>query len=244
MRTKSVVGDGISPERDVFSASELRIGERPVCDPAGWCVFSELSKLLNQEYALSAPCFWRGFGSPHARLRWTQVRRCDSRLRGKTPVCCTQVIRLASADAFAVAGGRCTGRAHRYKAKQGRRGKTALECRAYSHNSTFLGRRPDEKRIYFVTMAARCGNSSSITLLTDCGRVTADPEVIPKCLQSRISVCSPAGGPRRSNYRYPVFRELQIQALIAELLRTGFFDSGPDELPTRQKCPAGAGHDL
>jgi hypothetical protein len=33
---------------------------------------------------------------------------------------------LASTDAFQVVGGRCTGRAHRCKAKQGRRGKTAL----------------------------------------------------------------------------------------------------------------------
>jgi hypothetical protein len=39
-----------------------------------------------------------------------------------------EFITLASADAFPVVGGRCTGRAHRCKAKQGRRGKTALRC--------------------------------------------------------------------------------------------------------------------
>ena len=35
---------------------------------------------------------------------------------------------LKSADAFSVVGGRCTGRARRCKARQGRRGKTALTC--------------------------------------------------------------------------------------------------------------------
>ena len=39
-----------------------------------------------------------------------------------------RVIILKSADAFPVVGGRCTGRAHRCKARQGRRGKTALTC--------------------------------------------------------------------------------------------------------------------
>ena len=41
-------------------------------------------------------------------------------------VCYTQVIMPARADAFPVGSGRCTGRAHRCKAKQGRRGETAL----------------------------------------------------------------------------------------------------------------------
>jgi hypothetical protein len=62
---------------------------------------------------------------------------------------------LASADAFPVVGGRCTGRAHRCKAKQGRRGKTALTLGSYSHISTVLERRREGKKIYLVTMAAR-----------------------------------------------------------------------------------------
>jgi hypothetical protein len=55
-------------KRDDPSAYEARIGKRPVCHPApvssgvGWpragggVVFPKLSKLLNQEDALSAPC--------------------------------------------------------------------------------------------------------------------------------------------------------------------------------------------
>ena len=53
-------------KRDDTFADALRIGERPVCHPAsvpsglgvvtGDVVFSKLSKLLNQEDALSAPC--------------------------------------------------------------------------------------------------------------------------------------------------------------------------------------------
>ena len=39
-----------------------------------------------------------------------------------------RVIILTSADAFPVVGGRCTDRARRCKARQGRRGKTALMC--------------------------------------------------------------------------------------------------------------------
>ena len=60
----------VSPvKRDGISAYALRIGERPVYRPAsvssgldglgpvsGGVVFSKLSKLLNQEDALSAPC--------------------------------------------------------------------------------------------------------------------------------------------------------------------------------------------
>jgi hypothetical protein len=210
-------------------------------------VFSELSKLLNQEDALSAPCFWRGFGSPHARLRGTQeccggvIRVFEVKLRFATPKSsgwqALMLSRWLAADARAEGTDARPSRAVVTRRSRGVK-LTPIIVR-------FLdGVQSDEKRIYFVTMAVRCGNSSSITLLTDCGRVTADPEVIPKCLQSRISACSPAGGPRRSKLPGPVSRELQIQALIAELLRTGFSDSGPDELPTRQKCPAGAGHDL
>jgi hypothetical protein len=73
-------------------------------------VFSKLSKLLNQEDALSAPCL------QHFRNDCGAIRS-----RGV-------VITLASADDFPAVGGRCTGRARRCKARQGRRGKTALRC--------------------------------------------------------------------------------------------------------------------
>jgi hypothetical protein len=49
------------PGRDDIFVYVLRIGERPVCHPESGpvtrgVVFSKLSKLLNQEDALSAPC--------------------------------------------------------------------------------------------------------------------------------------------------------------------------------------------
>ena len=64
------------------------------------------------------------FRSPQARprgarvLRTGVIRQFDITLRLATPD-----IRLTSADAFAVVGGGCTGRADGCKAKQSRRGK-------------------------------------------------------------------------------------------------------------------------
>ena len=98
---------------------------------SGQCavVFSELSKLLNQEYALGAPCLHSDFCSPQARPRGAQV--CCGQARSVafdvTLTFATPDIRLASADAFAVVGGGCTGRAHGCKAKQGRRGKDGAD---------------------------------------------------------------------------------------------------------------------
>ena len=43
-------------------------------------------------------------------------------------VCDHRVVLPTGADAFPAVGGRCTGRESRCKAKQGRRGKTALTC--------------------------------------------------------------------------------------------------------------------
>jgi hypothetical protein len=55
-------------------------------------------------------------------LRIDVIRYFDVTLRLATPD-----IRLASADAFAVVGGGCTGRAHGCKAKQGRHGKDGAD---------------------------------------------------------------------------------------------------------------------
>ena len=93
-------------------------------------VFSKLSKLLNQENALGAPCCLLGdFCSPQApptgvagMLRTDVIRRFCCHIT----VCYTQVITPTSADTFPVVGDICTGGARRCKAKQGRRGKTAL----------------------------------------------------------------------------------------------------------------------
>jgi hypothetical protein len=44
----------------------------------------------------------------------------------------------------------------RCKAKQGRRGKTALTCGSWSYSSTVLGSRPELEKIYLVTISATC----------------------------------------------------------------------------------------
>ena len=81
-----------------------------------------MSKLLNQEDALDAPCLDTVILALRRRalagagvLRTGVIRYFDITLRLATPD-----IRLASADAFAVVGGGCTGRAQGCKAKQGR----------------------------------------------------------------------------------------------------------------------------
>ena len=96
---------------------------------SGGVVFLGLSKLLNQEDALGAPCLDTVILALHSRvlagrrmLRTGVIRHFDITLRLATPD-----IRLASADAFAVVGGGCTGRAHGCKAKQGRRGKDGAD---------------------------------------------------------------------------------------------------------------------
>jgi hypothetical protein len=88
-----------------------------------------LSKLLNQEDALSAPCFSRAplRGAPrparrHAgaggtgglpRTGLTRHFRCH------ITVCYTQLITPTGADVLKVVGGRCTGGARRCKVNQG-----------------------------------------------------------------------------------------------------------------------------
>jgi hypothetical protein len=93
---------------------------------AGDVVFSKLSKLLNQENALGAPCLQRDFCSPQAPSRGAGMLRTGVIRHCHIFVCYTQVIMPTGADAFPVVGGGCTSRARRCKAKQGRRGKTAL----------------------------------------------------------------------------------------------------------------------
>jgi hypothetical protein len=75
-------------------------------------VFSKLSKLLNQEDALSA----------------TPLLRKGVPVTVTLPFAITESSRRQALMIFPVVGGRCTGRARRCKAKQGRRGKTALRC--------------------------------------------------------------------------------------------------------------------
>ena len=95
-----------------------------------------MSKLLHQEDALGAPCLDTVIlalrthalaGAPRLAgtggiLRTGVIWHFDVTLRFATPD-----IRLAGADAFAVVGGGCTGRAHGCKAKQGRRGNDGAD---------------------------------------------------------------------------------------------------------------------
>jgi hypothetical protein len=75
-------------------------------------------------------CLRGDFYSPQAPSRGTGMLRTGviRRYRCHISVCYTQVIMPTGADAFSAVGGRCTGRERRCKAKQGRRGKTALTC--------------------------------------------------------------------------------------------------------------------
>jgi hypothetical protein len=70
-------------------------------------------------------------------------------------VCYTQVITATSADAFPVVGGRCTGKARRCKAKQGRREDGADVWILNSTVVRFLGRVQSEKKIFLVTKGIR-----------------------------------------------------------------------------------------
>jgi hypothetical protein len=80
-------------------------------------LFRKLSKLLNQEGALSAPCSPQAPSRAPGMLRTGLIRH----FRCHITVCYTQLITPTSVDELPVAGGTCTGGAHRCKAKQGRR---------------------------------------------------------------------------------------------------------------------------
>jgi hypothetical protein len=76
-RAVSVFTWSAGDKRDDILFYALRIDEHPVSHPAsvssglgltGGAVFPKLSKLLNQENALSAPCLRGDFYSPHAHM--------------------------------------------------------------------------------------------------------------------------------------------------------------------------------
>jgi hypothetical protein len=127
--------DGLLPTR--YVSADVPYVIRHPCPMAGdslgmlsgGVVFPELSKLLRQEHALGAPCLDTVILALRRRalagagmLRTGVIRHFEITLRLATPD-----IRLASADAFAVVGGGCTGRAHGCKAKQGRRDRDGAD---------------------------------------------------------------------------------------------------------------------
>jgi hypothetical protein len=138
------------------SAETLSIGDRPVCQStrdnagqvSGGVVFPKLSKLLNQEDALGAPCY--EVICALRRRALTGRRNVADRLSrsllwhitvGYTESSCGQALMLSrrwAADART--------ERKRCKAKQGRRCKTALTCGAWSYSSTDLGSRPERRR--------------------------------------------------------------------------------------------------
>jgi hypothetical protein len=88
-----------------------------------WCF--QVVKAAQSRGCAGRPLLYNNFPAPSraaGMLRNGVVRRCH------ISVCYTQVIRWARADHFLVVGGRCTGRARRCKATQGRRRETALRC--------------------------------------------------------------------------------------------------------------------
>jgi hypothetical protein len=89
---------------------------------SGVMVFPELSKLLRQERALGAPCLDTVILAPRRRA----LAGCGQAYSVTSKSHYGWLHRTsgpAGADAFAVVGGGCTGRAHGCKAKQGRRDK-------------------------------------------------------------------------------------------------------------------------
>ncbi len=115
-----------------ISLPTLRIGKRPACSSVRPCspaphrppmVVSRLSKLLNQEDALSVP--WLRHGdlcspqTPPTGHRNAADRR-ESVAFDVTFAFATPVIMPAGADAFPAVGGGCRGRVGRCKARQDR----------------------------------------------------------------------------------------------------------------------------
>jgi hypothetical protein len=90
---------------------------------SGWCPVGDVSRIVKT--ASSRGRTGRtlfGHCDSCSPLRRGIIRHFDITLRLATPD-----IRLTSADAFAVVGGGCTGRAHGCKAKQGSRVKDGAD---------------------------------------------------------------------------------------------------------------------
>jgi hypothetical protein len=154
-------------KRDDILFYALRIGERPVSHPAsessglglltGGAVFPKLSKLLNQEDALSAPCLRGDFYSPHAARGAGILRKgfidcfwCD------ITVCDHGVVILATADASQWWA--ADARVEHAGARPGRAvvARRRRCMNTYSRSSTVLRPRP---RSY--SPARRCGGTQS-----------------------------------------------------------------------------------
>src|ERR1700733_4087684 len=93
-----------------------------------WCGVSRIVKTASSRGRTGRTLFGHGdscaprLAGTGGMLRTGVIRYVEITLRLATPD-----IRLASADAFAVVGGGCTGRAHGGKAKQGRRDRDGAD---------------------------------------------------------------------------------------------------------------------
>jgi hypothetical protein len=131
-RIKSAADRIPPPRRDDLSAYDPDIGERPIYRPAEvrWCGVFQVVKTAQSRGRTERTLLYRITSALRRRAlagRRDAADRRNTSLRCHVTVCYIQVITPASADVFPMVGGRCTGRAHRCKAKQGRRGKTALK---------------------------------------------------------------------------------------------------------------------
>jgi hypothetical protein len=170
-------------------------------------VFPKLSKLLNREDALSAPC------SPPAPARGAgnAADRLDPSLRCHLLFAVTDSSHRQALMLSRWLGGGCTGGADRCKAKQGRREEGADVWGSYFHSSTAFGPCPEQEKIFgnygaalFVTIAqesdCRCGR---FILSQTLGRESGD------------RVCGWMPGARRIAPGWGGFRWIKAGSLLA-----------------------------
>ena len=114
----------------------------------------KLSKLLNQEDALSVPaCTVDSALRRPARVTQESCGKTFVRcFLGQSTVCDHRVILLRGGDAFRVVGGRCMGRGRRCNARQGlRKHNGADRLITYSHISMVFGSCREGLDNFFVT---------------------------------------------------------------------------------------------
>jgi hypothetical protein len=125
--------------------------------------FSKLSKVLNQEDALGAPCLGCDFCSPQAPSRGVGMLRTGV-IRRFGVTFTVEITRSSRRHALMLSGGwrQCTGKMLRRKAKQGRREDGADVWILNSIVVRFLGRFRERKES-LVTMVALCFHHRAVS---------------------------------------------------------------------------------